>query len=76
MTKTYNTNDLQMAAFLKTMGHELIEVDRSSQRATFCFEDSDQLKEDALVWMNDHEVSMKPRTFSSTFRTLKGFVAN
>ncbi len=76
MTKTYDTNDLQMAAFLKTMGHELIEIDRSTQRATFCFEASPQLNEDVLVWMNDHEICMKPRTFSSTFRTLKGFVAN
>ena len=40
----YQTTDTALAAYLKSSGYEVIEIDTSNQRAVFIFEDCDGLR--------------------------------
>jgi len=40
----YQTTDTALAAYLKSSGYEVIDIDASNQRAVFIFEDSNGLK--------------------------------
>ncbi len=70
----YPTTDLPLASFLRCRGHRLIRVDSDGRRGTFIFPDTDELKEDVLIWMNDEQVTLPAQSFPSTLRRMKALV--
>ncbi len=50
---TYRTTDLSLAATLLQQGHTLIELDKSSYRAEFVFEDCNELHESVAGYWSD-----------------------
>lgn len=77
---TYKTSDIHVAAALLAIGHRLISVERmhspgSRQKAFFCFEETPELKEDVLNYMND-DLEVAPRPLFTRLRELKSMVHN
>jgi hypothetical protein len=72
----YPTSDIGLSAYLATRGHEIAEVRRNGQRATFVFRETDGLQSDISGWLNNAPTSIRPRLLINTLRDLKSMSAS
>jgi hypothetical protein len=70
----YQTPDLNLSAFLRARGHQLLDVRREGGRGIFVFQDSDELRRDLMNWGNNVPVPLAARAFVNGMRDLKGMV--
>ena len=79
--KNYSTSDIQVAATLIAMGHELVDTTRSqrqlgmSAKAVFHFNDSEDLRKHLFGYTNN-TLKVSPRDLFARFKELKSFVHN
>jgi hypothetical protein len=73
----FKTMDLSLAAFLKTIGHQIdrIDVRHQGRKATICFEYTDDLLNDKNKFFNG-EAKVDPQSFSNNIRNLKSRINN
>ena len=67
--RTYDTSDLTLASFLRCRSFTINNIRRQNGKTVFVFEDSAQLRNAVLEYVNDGSVAV--RTFCSTLRDLK-----
>jgi hypothetical protein len=72
--RLYTTSDLPLTAYLKVLGHPLIECRNESGRGFFAFQDSEELRADIIRWGNDEPVRVSVRRFTNLLRDLKGMI--
>lgn len=65
-------SDLSLAAFLSSIGHQIIEF-IPGKKVIFAFQDSPELTKDILAFYNK-TARVDPLTFSDTLRNLKGLI--
>lgn len=65
----YETSDLILASFLRSRAFNIEGIKRQTSRTIFVFDDSPQLREAILDYVNDAPVAV--RSFCSTMRDLK-----
>lgn len=67
----YETSDLALATVLFTLGHEVIDVDKSNpRRSIFIFPYSEKVEEDASKFWNS-KLSLEPKLLLANMKTLK-----
>ena len=74
ISPTWETTEICLVAFLQCLGHRVARVDRSGSRATFVMENSQEMQDDILCWVNNEEIPIRVRDFLNNFRNLKGMV--
>ena len=77
----YSTSDIQIAATLLALGHEMLDTTRSQEqfgkrpRAVLHFVDTEDLRLDVLGYTNDN-IQASPRQLFSRLRDLKSSCHN
>ncbi len=71
-SEVFETSDLNLASFLRCRGFNVRSLRRDNARVHFVFEDSPELKEAIVDFVNDGAVGV--RSFCNTLRDLKGLV--
>ena len=72
---TYATTDLSLSAFLQSIGHKILDIQKTGRRGVFVFEDCQELRADILSWGNNQPVSIRLRSFVNSLRDLKGLIS-
>ena len=72
---TYATTDLSLSAFLQSIGHKILDIQKTGRRGVFVFEDCQELRADILCWGNNQPVLIRLRNFVNGMRDLKGLVS-
>lgn len=75
MKTTYETADLNLAAFLVVSWYEIMTMRKENNKWIFYFEDSDSLKrvlQDYFLW----KTLIDPLKYSTTIKKLKTYIYN
>jgi hypothetical protein len=77
----YRTLDLALAAYCKTIGYEILDIEtkkvkgQSFKRSTICIETDEALKEKIREYF-DNKAMVDPQTFYNNVRSLKARIVN
>jgi uncharacterized protein DUF5659 len=73
--EVYRTADLSLSAFLRALGHRILDVQTERGRGIFVFASSSELRRDIVRWGNGDTVPINVRGVVHSLRDLKGLVA-
>ena len=74
-TKTFNTSDLFLAAYLKGLDFEIQDIKKDKVKTIFVFKDNEKRKQLVLDFYNG-KGSIEPLKFVRAWKELKGLVYN
>jgi hypothetical protein len=73
-TKTYDTSDLYLAAFLKLKGQKFV-VEKNKNKVIFKFNESDELNKFVTEYLTESG-SCEPLLYTNSIKNLKNLIYN
>lgn len=68
MTHTeFSTQDIVLAATLKTQGHMLVRIDKEGNKGIFCFEN---VPHEVIMQFDLHHIMVEPQDFNNAIKSL------